>query len=109
MLCLFSKIFAFDRDESRMSTMRSLLKKTAADCVSATHKDFRRVDPRDPKYKNVEYILVDPSCSGSGKSYNDCNASLVVWLSGNVITVHLACLSVSLQRLGMLILPKLIV
>jgi len=65
---LFSKIFAFDRDASRLSTMQSLLKKTGVNCVSVTHQDFRRIDPRDPKYKDVEYILVDPTCSGSGKT-----------------------------------------
>jgi len=48
--------------------MRTLLKKTGTDCVSATHKDFLRVSPRDPKYKDVKYILVDPSCSGSGET-----------------------------------------
>jgi len=65
---LFRRIFAFDRDASRLSTMRALLKKTDVECVTTTHKDFLRVDPHDPKYKDVEYILVDPSCSGSGKT-----------------------------------------
>ena len=64
---LFRKILAFDRDASRLSTMRALLKKTGVNCVSMTHEDFRRIDPRDQKFKGVEYILVDPSCSGSGK------------------------------------------
>jgi len=67
---LFRKIFAFDREASRLSTMRALLKKTGADCVSATHEDFLRVDPHDPEYKDVKYILVDPSCSGSGETNN---------------------------------------
>jgi len=65
---LFRKIFAFDRDASRLSTMHSLLKKAGVNCVSVTHEDFRRIDPCDPKYKDVEYILVDPSCSGSGET-----------------------------------------
>ena len=68
---VFRKIFAFDREASRLSTMRALLKKTGADCVSTTHKDFLRVDPHDPKYKEVKYILVDPSCSGSGETNNE--------------------------------------
>uniref|UniRef100_A0AAZ1WYH2 SAM-dependent MTase RsmB/NOP-type domain-containing protein n=1 Tax=Oreochromis aureus TaxID=47969 RepID=A0AAZ1WYH2_OREAU len=25
------------------------------------------VDPDNPQYKDVEYILLDPSCSGSGR------------------------------------------
>jgi len=65
---LFRKIFAFDWDASRLSTMHSLLKKAGVNCVSVTHEDFRRIDPCDPKYKDVEYILVDPSCSGSGET-----------------------------------------
>lgn len=65
---MFRKIFAIDRDASRLATMRALLKNTGANCVSVTREDFRRVDPRDPKYKDVEYILVDPSCSGSGET-----------------------------------------
>jgi len=65
---LFRKIYAFDRDASRLSTMHSLLKKAGVNCVSVTHEDFRRIDPCDPKYKDVEYILVDPSCSGSGET-----------------------------------------
>jgi len=51
--------------------MHTLLKKTGADCVSTTHKDFLLVDPHDPKYKEVKYILVDPSCSGSGETNNE--------------------------------------
>ena len=65
---VYRKIFAFDRDASRLSTMHALLKKAGAECVSVTHKDFVRVDPYDPKYKDVKYILVDPSCSGSGET-----------------------------------------
>jgi putative methyltransferase len=28
--------------------------------------NFLQVDPKDSKYKDVEFILLDPSCSGSG-------------------------------------------
>ena len=68
----FRKIFAFDREASRLSTMRALLKKSGVDCVSVTLQDFLRVSPYDPKYKDVKYMLVDPSCSGSGETGNNC-------------------------------------
>jgi len=64
----FRKIFAFDRDAHRLSAMHTQLKKTGVKCISVTHKDFLRVDPFNPMYKDVEYILVDPSCSGSGET-----------------------------------------
>jgi putative methyltransferase len=60
------KIFAFDRDAKRLATMKTLLAKAGAQCVETSCFDFLRVDPHDPKYSAVEYILVDPSCSGSG-------------------------------------------
>ncbi|CAG8615543.1 1729_t:CDS:2, partial [Racocetra fulgida] len=34
--------------------------------VEAIHGSFLDVDPLDPKYSSVCYILLDPSCSGSG-------------------------------------------
>ncbi|WAR13759.1 NSUN5-like protein, partial [Mya arenaria] len=37
-----------------------------ATCVTPVFKDFLSVDPTDSSYARVEYILVDPSCSGSG-------------------------------------------
>ena len=39
-----------------------------ATCVETANRDFLRVNPSDPKYASVEYIIVDPSCSGSGKT-----------------------------------------
>jgi len=83
---LFRKIFAFDRDASRLSTMHSLLKKAGVNCVSVTHEDFRRIDPCDPKYKDVEYILVDPSCSGSGETSIGIQSAAASSSSGSSIS-----------------------
>lgn len=59
-------IFAFDKSSKRMETLKSLCKKAGASCVEANIQDFLRVNPQDVRYRNVGYILVDPSCSGSG-------------------------------------------
>ncbi|KAL3861136.1 hypothetical protein ACJMK2_007205 [Sinanodonta woodiana] len=60
------KIFAFDKDARRMSTMKKLIGTAGVSCVECLCQDFLTVDPTDPKYSMVEYVLVDPSCSGSG-------------------------------------------
>ncbi|XP_052082210.1 putative methyltransferase NSUN5C isoform X2 [Mytilus californianus] len=60
------KIFAFDKDGRRMATLQKLTSVAGVTCVITRCQDFLRVNPDDEKYKDVEYILVDPSCSGSG-------------------------------------------
>ena len=35
--------------------------------MKSYHQDFLALDPDDPIYSEVKYIIVDPSCSGSGK------------------------------------------
>ncbi|XP_066551524.1 28S rRNA (cytosine-C(5))-methyltransferase isoform X2 [Amia ocellicauda] len=60
------KLFAFDLDAKRLSTMSTLLLRAGVTCHQLAHQDFLTVDPQDPRYSQVEYILLDPSCSGSG-------------------------------------------
>ncbi|KAJ3062834.1 putative 28S rRNA (cytosine-C(5))-methyltransferase, partial [Quaeritorhiza haematococci] len=60
------KIYAFDADKRRLQTLRKLCDRAGCTNIDAVHQDFLKVDPTDPKYKKVEYILLDPSCSGSG-------------------------------------------
>ena len=62
----FRKIFAFDKDAKRLGTMNTLTLKAGVLCAELQHQDFLKVKTTDPKYSKVEYILVDPSCSGSG-------------------------------------------
>lgn len=66
-LFAYRKIFAFDQDIKRFSTLNILTIKAGASCVQAKLTDFMKVDPNDPAYKDVKYILVDPSCSGTGE------------------------------------------
>lgn len=44
--------------------MKNNLKQHHVTCVRLKCQDFLTTDPKD--YKKVEYILLDPSCSGSG-------------------------------------------
>ncbi|XP_078699500.1 28S rRNA (cytosine-C(5))-methyltransferase-like [Branchiostoma floridae x Branchiostoma belcheri] len=60
------KIFAFDIDSKRLATMRSLTQRAGVSCAQLVHGSFLDCDPEDPRYLGVEYILLDPSCSGSG-------------------------------------------
>ncbi|MGH0155640.1 UNVERIFIED_CONTAM: hypothetical protein FKN15_059527 [Acipenser sinensis] len=61
------KLFAFDLDPKRLSTMSTLLLRAGVTCHELANQDFLTLNPEDPKYSQVEYILLDPSCSGSGK------------------------------------------
>lgn len=65
-VCLFRKLFAFDLDAKRLSTMSTLLLRAGVTCQQLANQDFLKVDPQSAEYKDVKYILLDPSCSGSG-------------------------------------------
>ncbi|NXX59448.1 NSUN5 methyltransferase, partial [Scopus umbretta] len=60
------QIFAFDVDTKRLATMNTMLMRAGVTSFQLAQQDFLTVDPRDPKYSRVTYILLDPSCSGSG-------------------------------------------
>uniref|UniRef100_A0A8C3C3T2 28S rRNA (cytosine-C(5))-methyltransferase n=1 Tax=Cairina moschata TaxID=8855 RepID=A0A8C3C3T2_CAIMO len=60
------QIFAFDLDAKRLATMNTMLTRAGVTSFKLAQQDFLTVDPRDPKYSKVTYILLDPSCSGSG-------------------------------------------
>lgn len=60
------KLFAFDLDAKRLATMSTLLLRAGVTCHQLANHDFLKVDPDSPQYKDIESILLDPSCSGSG-------------------------------------------
>ncbi|XP_051281038.1 probable 28S rRNA (cytosine-C(5))-methyltransferase [Dicentrarchus labrax] len=60
------RLFAFDLDAKRLATMSTLLLRAGVTCQQLANQDFLKVDPESPQYKDVEYVLLDPSCSGSG-------------------------------------------
>lgn len=62
-------VFAFERDSRRFETLKKLTSQAVGDVnknITCIHADFLTIDPNDSKYSKVEYILCDPSCSGSG-------------------------------------------
>ncbi|XP_059060693.1 28S rRNA (cytosine-C(5))-methyltransferase [Achroia grisella] len=58
------KIYAVERNEKRYKTLCDFVEKTASTCVETLHKDSLEIKRGD--LDDVEYILLDPSCSGSG-------------------------------------------
>ncbi|PPQ83431.1 hypothetical protein CVT25_007022 [Psilocybe cyanescens] len=60
------KLFAFERDQKRFTTLKMMLSKAGCSNVSPINADFLTIDPQDPQFINVTHILLDPSCSGSG-------------------------------------------
>ncbi|KAB1263154.1 putative 28S rRNA -methyltransferase [Camelus dromedarius] len=60
------KIFAFDLDAKRLASMATLLTRAGVSCCELAEQDFLAVSPSDERYRQVQYILLDPSCSGSG-------------------------------------------
>ncbi|VDQ02034.1 unnamed protein product [Trichobilharzia regenti] len=85
MLSNQATIFAIDRDPSRLvvldrlSVVYDISSSTTAKhqnntqssqpSVQAYLADFLSLDPYDPQFSNVQSILLDPSCSGSGLSF----------------------------------------
>ncbi|NXU52948.1 NSUN5 methyltransferase, partial [Turnix velox] len=61
------QIFAFDVDTKRLATMNTMLMRAGVTSFQLAQQDFLTVDPGDPKYSKVTCILLDPSCSGSGR------------------------------------------
>lgn len=62
------KIFAFEKDSNRFKTLNKMIEKAGCKNIKTFHQDFLETEPNNPKSElfPVEYILVDPSCSGSG-------------------------------------------
>ncbi|KAF7683067.1 putative 28S rRNA (cytosine-C(5))-methyltransferase [Astathelohania contejeani] len=57
-------IYAIEKDEQRYKTLQDMILKSGASIVDTQNKDFLTLDPEE--YHNVKYILLDPSCTGSG-------------------------------------------
>ncbi|XP_038215528.1 28S rRNA (cytosine-C(5))-methyltransferase [Zerene cesonia] len=58
------KVYAVERNESRYQTLCDFVEKTESKCVTTMHRDSLEIKRGD--CDDVEYIILDPSCSGSG-------------------------------------------
>lgn len=60
-----SHIIAVEKSSRRFETLKTILENAGTSNVTTLNLNFTDLKPEE--YKDVEYILVDPSCSGSGK------------------------------------------
>ncbi|KAJ8920273.1 hypothetical protein NQ315_011934 [Exocentrus adspersus] len=58
------KVYAVEQDLKRFETLKRIVEKSGATCVTTINKDVLTCSEQD--FPGVQYILVDPSCSGSG-------------------------------------------
>ena len=57
-------IIAVEKSEKRCKTLHKMLEQYNCSFVKVLNQDFTEINPLE--HGDVEYILVDPSCSGSG-------------------------------------------
>ncbi|OBZ87903.1 25S rRNA (cytosine-C(5))-methyltransferase rcm1 [Choanephora cucurbitarum] len=60
------KIWAFDLDSRRLELLKRLTNRAGCKNINPVHGSFLETDPNDAQFAQVEYLLLDPSCSGSG-------------------------------------------
>ncbi|XP_045491567.1 28S rRNA (cytosine-C(5))-methyltransferase [Colias croceus] len=58
------KVYAVERNENRYQTLCDFVEKTKSKCVTTMHRDALEI--KKGECEDVEYIILDPSCSGSG-------------------------------------------
>ncbi|CAD6233992.1 GSCOCG00007455001-RA-CDS [Cotesia congregata] len=67
------KIYSIERNERRYQLLCNLIESSGANIVETINADALKIDSN--KYPDIEYILVDPSCSGSGMDRLEANES----------------------------------
>ena len=66
-------IFAFEINQERFNLLKTNINQAGYEkIIKVNNEDFLLANPNDQKYSNVDMILCDPSCSGSGT----CNSNL---------------------------------
>ncbi|KAJ1916358.1 hypothetical protein IWQ60_008128 [Tieghemiomyces parasiticus] len=64
------QIFAIDADPKRLATLVRLTGRAGCRIIEPYCTNFLHVDPYSLPFAHVDYILLDPSCSGSGMAHN---------------------------------------
>ena len=62
------KVFAFERNPYRSTVLKKMVARAGGDKIIEVFgsTDFLTVKPDDPRFANVQALLLDPSCSGTG-------------------------------------------
>eukprot|EP01132_Coremiostelium_polycephalum_P010820 gene10820-13257_t len=60
------KVYAIEKDKFRLQTLQKLTKRSQCTNIETVHDSFLNLKYDDERFKDVEFILCDPSCSGSG-------------------------------------------
>lgn len=81
----YSKLYAVDRCKERYNIMQKMLEKYGVKNVETFNMDALTF----PYFDDVKYILVDPSCSGSGKFIQQKNPYLCI-IKTNIKNVFLS-------------------
>ncbi|EFA10277.1 28S rRNA (cytosine-C(5))-methyltransferase [Tribolium castaneum] len=61
------KIYAVEIGTKRFHTLEKIVESSGASCVEPINSDVLQLTAQ--QYPDIDYILVDPSCSGSGLTY----------------------------------------
>ena len=60
-----ARVVAVERSSKRFSLLSQMIERSRASCVTVpVNADFLSIEPS--QYEDVEYIVLDPSCSGTG-------------------------------------------
>jgi putative methyltransferase len=60
------KVIAVERDQRRFDQLKRRLQQSPFSNIKVLNSDFLHLNPNDKRFRRVRYILLDPSCSGSG-------------------------------------------
>ncbi|XP_023217073.1 probable 28S rRNA (cytosine-C(5))-methyltransferase isoform X2 [Centruroides sculpturatus] len=60
------KLYACDINSERLTVLKKLVSSSGVKNCKPYLQNFTEIDPENSKFSDAEYILLDPSCSGSG-------------------------------------------